>query len=90
MTGFTETLIICSGGNSKQIQAIADEIEDQMKAAGDPPLHVEGYTTADWILLDFGDYVINVFSEKARGFYDLERLWRDARVIEYTPAEASV
>jgi ribosome-associated protein len=83
VTTFTDTLIICSGANSKQNQTIANEIEQQLKTQGDIPSSVEGYTNAEWILMDYGDYVVNIFSEKARAYYDLERLWRDARPIKY-------
>jgi ribosome-associated protein len=83
VTTFTDTLIICSGANSKQNQAIANEIEEQLKKHGDIPSSVEGYTHAEWVLLDYGDYVVNIFSEKARAYYDLERLWRDAQRVKY-------
>ena len=83
VTTFTDTLILCSGANSRQNQAISNEIEEQMKKQGDIPSSVEGYTNAEWVLMDYGDYVINIFSEKARAYYDLERLWRDARPVKY-------
>ncbi|MEO8027431.1 MAG: ribosome silencing factor [Bryobacteraceae bacterium] len=79
---FADYFVICSGGNVRQIQAISDEIEVQMKKSGDYPISIEGYNNAEWVLLDFGDMVVHVFTEKARGYYDLERLWRDARVLE--------
>lgn len=78
---FTETLIICGGGNARQVQAISDAIEDELKAHGDRPTSVEGYTHAEWILMDYGNYVINIFTDKMRAYYDLERLWRDAKPI---------
>lgn len=83
VTTFTDTLIICSGANSRQNQAISNEIEVELKKHGDIPSSVEGYTNAEWILMDYGDYVINIFSEKARAYYDLERLWRDAKPIKH-------
>jgi ribosome-associated protein len=86
VTSFADFLMICSGSNTRQIQAIADEIEMQLKKIDERPKSVEGYQNAEWILMDYGDYVINVFSEKARGYYDLERLWRDA--TDVTSAEA--
>ncbi len=85
VTTFTDTLIICSGGNTRQNQAISDEIQQQLKKRGDIPASVEGYTHAEWILMDYGDYVINIFTEKTRAYYDLERLWRDAKPMEVTP-----
>ncbi len=85
VSSFTDTLIICSGGNSRQVQAISDEIQDQLKSRGDIPSAVEGYTYAEWILMDYGDYVINIFTDKTRAYYDLERLWRDAKSVEVPP-----
>lgn len=78
VTTFTEYLVICSGSNPRQIQAIADEAGKQLKAAGEHPQSIEGYDNAEWVLMDYGNFVINIFSEKARAYYDLERLWRDA------------
>jgi ribosome-associated protein len=83
VTSFTDTLIICSANNARQSQTIADEAERALKQEGETPLSVEGYKNADWILMDYGDFVINIFSEKARSYYDLERLWRDAKPIPY-------
>ena len=68
----------------KEIQAIADEVELRLKAAGMRPTHVEGYKQAEWVLIDYVDFVVHVFSEKARKFYDLERLWKSAKVLEPT------
>lgn len=85
VSSFTDTLIICSGNNSRQNQAISDEIQQQLKMLGDRPTNVEGYTHAEWILMDYGDYVVNIFTDKARAYYDLERLWRDAKPIEVPP-----
>ena len=73
--------MIASGANARQIQTIADEIEIQLKQLGEYPLSVEGYQNAEWVLLDYGDYLIHIFTEKARQYYDLERLWRDAKVV---------
>lgn len=77
-TSFTDFLVICSAASQKQAQAIADEVERAMKLRGDPPLAVEGYSNAEWILMDFGDLVVNIFTETARSYYDLDRLFRDA------------
>jgi len=81
MGGFTNFLITCNGTNPRQVQAISDAIEEQLKNAGERALSIEGYTHAEWILMDYGDFVVNVFSDKARAYYDLERLWRDAKAI---------
>ena len=70
---------MCSGTNPRQIQAIADEVELRLKKAGQYPAHTEGYKQAEWVLLDYVDFVVHVFSEQARRFYDLERLWKSAR-----------
>jgi len=76
---FTDYFVLCSGTNPRQIQAIADEVELRLKGAGLRPTHVEGYNQAEWVLIDYVDFVVHVFSEKARKFYDLERLWKTAK-----------
>ena len=82
---FTDYFLICHGTSSRQVQTISDEIERRLGAAGLQPAHVEGYNHAEWVLLDYMDFVVHIFSEKARTFYDLERLWRTARRV---PVEA--
>src|SRR6202011_4343285 len=79
---FTDYFVVCSGTNPRQVQAIADEVELRLKAADLRPAHVEGYKQAEWVLLDYVDFVVHVFSEKARKFYDLERLWKTAKRLE--------
>jgi ribosome-associated protein len=79
---FTDYFVLCSGTNPRQVQAIADEVELRLKKAGLRPTHVEGYNQAEWVLVDYVDFVVHVFSEKARKFYDLERLWKSARHLE--------
>ncbi len=81
ISSFADFFVICSGSNSRQIQAIADEIQMRLKMLGEHANSIEGYTNAEWVLMDYGDYLIHVFSEKARAYYDLERLWRDAKVV---------
>ncbi len=83
VTTFADYFVICSGTNPRQIQTIADEVHLSLKKAGDPPIAVEGYESAEWILLDFGDFLVHVFSDKAREYYELERLWRHARDVEW-------
>lgn len=85
VASFTEFFFIMGGSNTRQVQAIADEIEARMKRAGDRQVRIEGYGTAEWILLDYGDFVVHVFEAKARSFFDLERLWRDAPRVSVTP-----
>jgi ribosome-associated protein len=77
-SGFTDYFVITSGSNPRQIQAISDEVELKLAQIGIRPTHIEGYTQAEWVLLDYVDFVVHVFSERARKFYDLERLWRSA------------
>jgi ribosome-associated protein len=79
---FTDYFVLCSGTNPRQIQAIADEVELRLKGAGLRPTHVEGYNQAEWVLIDYVDFVVHVFSEKARKFYDLERLWKTAKKLQ--------
>ena len=83
IASFTEFFIICSGANSRQVQAIADEINERLKRdLSARPIRVEGYRGAEWVLLDYGDFVVHIFEKDARDFYDLERLWRDAKKVE--------
>jgi len=79
---FTDYFVLCSGTNPRQVQAIADEVELRLKATGLRPNQVEGYKQAEWVLVDYVDFVVHVFSEKARKFYDLERLWKSATRLE--------
>src|SRR4029077_9202184 len=78
---FTDYFVVCSGTNPRQVQAIADEVELRLKREGQYPAHTEGYKQAEWILLDYVDFVVHVFSENARKFYDLERLWKSANRV---------
>src|SRR6476659_2007349 len=87
---FTDYFVVCSGSNPRQVQAIADEVELRLKGAGLRPAHIEGYRQAEWVLLDYVDFVVHVFSEKARKFYDLERLWTSARRLEPGDLKAAV
>src|ERR1700683_1080052 len=83
--GFTDYFIVCSGSNPRQVQAIADEVDKSLSANGIEPKHIEGYNQAEWLLMGYVDFVVHIFSESARKFYDLERLWKTATRIE--PAE---
>lgn len=78
ISSFTDFFLMFTGTNRRQVQAISDEIVEQLKRHGSPAARVEGYQNAEWILIDYGDFVVHVFDEKARRFYDLERLWREA------------
>jgi ribosome-associated protein len=81
ITSFADHFVICSGNNTRQVQAISDEIEMRLKKLGERAISIEGYEHAEWVLMDYGDYLIHIFSPKSREYYDLERLWRDARVL---------
>ena len=76
---FTDYFVLCSGTNPRQIQAIADEVEERLKKHGLRPNNIEGYKQAEWVLLDYVDFVVHIFSEKSRKYYDLERLWKSAK-----------
>jgi ribosome-associated protein len=85
IASFTDYFVITSGANERQVQAIADGVSDTLKKVGSPAARVEGYKTAEWILLDYGDFIVHVFEQKARAFYDLERLWRESKRVELPP-----
>jgi len=83
IASFTEFFIIATGANQRQVQAIADEIEEQLKKQlSSRPVRTEGYSAAEWVLMDYGDFIVHIFEKNAREFYDLERLWRDAKKVE--------
>ncbi len=94
IASFTDYFIIASGTNVRQVQAIADEVSEQLKKQGTRAARIEGYKTAEWVLVDYGDFIVHVFEDKARKFYDLERLWRDAARVtlpaDITGAEGSL
>ena len=83
---FTDFFVICSGANARQIQAICDGVELELKREGELPLGIEGYDKADWILADYGDFIVHIFSPAAREFYGLERLWRHAKGLKLPEA----
>ena len=80
---FTDYFVLCSARNTRQVRAIVDEIKEQLGAMRNKPSHVEGYEHAEWVLIDFFDCVVHVFTQETRRFYDLERLWGSARRIEF-------
>ena len=82
IASFTDFFVIATGANKRQVQAISDEVVEQLKRRGTRSARVEGYQTAEWILIDYGDFVFHAFDEKARRFYDLERLWREAKRVD--------
>lgn len=78
ISDFTEFFLLCSGSSERQVRAIADAVEEKLREVGSRPLHVEGYDNGSWVLLDYGDFLVHIFSESTREYYRLERLWADA------------
>lgn len=86
IASFTEFFVIATGSNQRQVQAIADEIKEQVKKQlKASPVRIEGYNAAEWILVDYGDFIVHIFNGEALEFYDLARLWRDARKVILPP-----
>lgn len=79
---FTDYFLVCSGQNARQVHAIADAVEETLKAAKVRPSHIEGYDRADWVLMDYFTFIVHIFTPQNREFYSLERLWGDAERIE--------
>ena len=88
ITTLAEYFVICTGTSNTQINALGDEVEKELTLAGEEPLHREGYRGGTWVLLDYGCVIVHVFQDEARKFYDLERLWSDAEVIDITGMRA--
>ena len=82
LTSYTDALLICSAGSDRQVGAIVDGVQQQLKNVGRKPLHIEGRTRSDWVLLDYGDFVVHVFTEERRAYYGLDRLWGDASRLD--------
>jgi ribosome-associated protein len=80
-SAFTDYFLICSGTNPRQVQAIADSVDEALSKNGVEPNNREGYNTAEWVLLDYVDFVVHIFSSARRGYYDLERLWKSAKHV---------
>lgn len=74
--------VITNGANTSQIQALSDYVAEKLAADGIQPRSVEGYNTANWILMDYNDFLVHIFDKESRGYYDLERMWRDGKVID--------
>ncbi len=86
ITSFADFFVIATGANPRQVQAISDEVGLQLKQqAGELPFSIEGYNQAEWVLADYGDLLVHIFSPKAREYYSLERLWRSAKTVEIPP-----
>jgi ribosome-associated protein len=89
LTSVADYLVICSGESERQVKAIADHIADVLSSRRAVPLSVEGTTTANWILMDFGDVIVHVFRTDIRSYYGLEKLWADARSVRIPKSEGS-
>jgi ribosome-associated protein len=85
-SAFTDFFVICTGTNVRQVQAIADAVEEALRSQGLKPALTEGYERGHWILIDYFDFIVHVFAPTTRDFYGLERLWGDAKRIEIDPA----
>jgi len=88
ISSFTDFFVICAGTSTRHTQAICDAVVVQLKKKGATPAHIEGYNQAEWILLDYLDFVVHIFLQRAREFYDLERLWKKAARVPI-PADAA-
>jgi ribosome-associated protein len=82
----TDVFVIGTGTSRPHVQSLADKVEEHLAKQGRKPLRDEGRTEAEWVLLDYGDLMVHLFQPSAREYYNLERLWRDAPIIEWTPA----
>lgn len=85
-----DVFVIATGGSRRQVQSLAESVEEQLKGAGRAPLRIEGKTDADWMLIDYGEVVVHLFQQEPREFYSLERLWGDATPIEWAPSTADL
>ncbi len=74
--------IIAGAGNDRQVKALADNVEEMLGKEGTTPKHIEGYQSANWVLMDYGDVIIHIFNQEQRLFYDLERIWTDGNIVE--------
>ena len=81
-SGLTDYFVICSGANPRQVEAIAEAVDEHLSKAGVEPVNIDGRRSEIWVALDYGDFMVHVFSESARKFYDLERLWKTATKVD--------
>jgi ribosome-associated protein len=87
MTSLADSFVLCSGANPRQVGAIVDNVAETLRGEGRRPLHVEGESACEWVLMDYGDFVIHVFSEERRSYYALDRLWSSAPRLEVGTVE---
>jgi ribosome-associated protein len=86
-SGLTDYFVICSGANPRQVEAIGEAVDEKLSRAGFEPMNIDGRRSADWMVLDYSDFMVHVFSENARKFYDLERLWKTATRVDLAELE---
>ena len=84
ITSVTDYMVFCTGGSTTQVKALADTVDEKMKEYGFPPLRIEGRNNSNWILVDFGDVVVHIFSKELRSFYDLDHFWGDGEIVDIT------
>jgi ribosome-associated protein len=87
VTSFTDYFVLCTGSNQRQIQAISDAVADELREQGEGSISLEGYQNAEWVLIDYGSFIVHILTPTARDYYDLERLWRHARNVEIPTPE---
>lgn len=86
LIGITDAFVVASGSNPRQVRTIVEDVEEKVKEVGGPaPIRIEGLDDARWVLMDYGDFVVHVFLDEVRNFYELERLWGDAQTWEWAP-----
>lgn len=81
IASFTDYFVICTGTSHRQIETIADEVNESLRGLSKKPVHVEGYPRGEWVLMDYIDFVVHIFTRSSREYYDLERLWGDAEKL---------
>lgn len=82
LTSLADYFIVASGTSTTQVKALSDYVDEELSKEGEEPLRVEGYAASNWILMDYGTVVVHIFQSETRTFYDLERLWKDASVMD--------
>ena len=82
LTSIADYFVIASGTSTTQVKALSDYVEEELGREGQEPRRIEGYAASNWILMDYGDLIVHIFSRDDRLFYDLERIWRDGKVVE--------
>ena len=87
VTSFADYFVIATGTNQRQIQAMAEELQKRLRERGERPLSMEGVNNAEWVLADYGDFIVHIFSPQSRQYYDLERLWRHGKDVPIPAAE---